>query len=97
MNKVVVCKPVDRITITEEVEFLLYDEGTVRIFGSHEVGKEFLRTHGITDEKMEHMMFLENCGICKRCGSPLFPSLLTKQGYKYQCFICDEDFYSFEQ
>ncbi len=97
MNKVVVCRPVDGITINAEVEFLLNDEGTVQIFGSHEVSKEFLRKHGITDEEMEHMMFLESCGVCKRCGSPLFPSLLMEQGYKYPCFICDEDFYSFEQ
>ena len=41
------------------------------------------------------MTIMESCGICRRCGSPLFKSLAD--GYTYQCFTCDEDFYKFEQ
>ena len=50
-----------------------------------------------TAEELSVMTFLESCGTCKRCGSPLFPSFLKKDGYTYQCFTCDEDFYAFEQ
>ena len=32
--------------------------------------------------------------ICRRCGGPLYPSEI--EGYVYQCFCCDEDFYSIE-
>lgn len=32
---------------------------------------------------------------CFRCGSQLYKSELPD--YTYQCFKCDEDFYSFEQ
>ena len=94
MSKVVVCRPVDGITINSEMEFLLDDEDCVRIFDNVEDAKKILSDAGCTDEEMEHMKFLESCGVCARCTSPLFPSLLP--GYKYQCFTCDEDFYSFE-
>lgn len=32
--------------------------------------------------------------ICRRCGSPVYDS--DNPEYRYQCFGCDEDFYSFE-
>ena len=51
--------------------------------------------HGMTGEDMSFFSFLHSCGVCCRCGTPLFPSLM--EGYTYQCFKCDEDFYSFEQ
>jgi len=31
---------------------------------------------------------------CRRCGGPLYKSELPQ--YAYQCFFCDEDFFSFE-
>lgn len=31
---------------------------------------------------------------CRRCGGPLYKSDIPE--YDYQCFICDEDFYSCE-
>ena len=31
---------------------------------------------------------------CPRCGGPVYPSDIPE--YTYQCFDCDEDFYSFE-
>lgn len=31
---------------------------------------------------------------CRRCGGRLFKSAVP--GYVYQCYECDEDFYSFE-
>lgn len=32
--------------------------------------------------------------VCRRCGSPVYES--DNPEYRYQCFGCDEDFYSFE-
>lgn len=32
--------------------------------------------------------------ICRRCGRPVYDS--DNPEYCYQCFHCDEDFYSFE-
>ena len=32
--------------------------------------------------------------ICRRCGGPLYPSEI--EGYVYQCFCCDEDYYGIE-
>ncbi len=32
--------------------------------------------------------------VCRRCGSPVYES--DTPGYSYQCFGCDENFYSFE-
>lgn len=95
MNEVVVCRPVDGITINSEMEFMLDSEGGVRVFDGMETARSTLRGAGCTDEEMAHMKFLESCGTCVRCKSPLFPSLLPD--YKYQCFTCDEDFYGFEQ
>lgn len=34
-------------------------------------------------------------GTCRFCGSPLYKSEI--EGYTFQCFNCDEDFYYFEQ
>ena len=95
MSEFVVCRPVDGITVSIEMEFVLDCEGGVRIFDSMEDARKALCDAGCTDEEMTHMKFLESCGTCARCKSPLFPSLLPD--YKYQCFTCDEDFYGFEQ
>ena len=32
--------------------------------------------------------------LCPKCGDPLFRSFIN--GYTYQCFSCDEDFYKIE-
>jgi hypothetical protein len=32
--------------------------------------------------------------VCRRCGSPVYET--DNPEYSYQCFACDEDFYSFE-
>ena len=52
----------------------------------------------ITDDEKK---FLENGGEecnpvkkCPKCGRNLYPSQI--EGYVYQCFHCDEDFYAIE-
>ena len=52
----------------------------------------------ITEDEKE---FIENGGAecdpvkkCPKCGRNLYPSQV--EGYTYQCFHCDEDFYTIE-
>ncbi|MDE7243671.1 MAG: hypothetical protein K2O18_06820 [Oscillospiraceae bacterium] len=95
MSKATVARPVDGITINGDLEFLLDDNGEVRVFNSPEEARSFLVAHGVDLEDLRHITIMESCGTCRRCGSPLFKSLID--GYDYQCFICDEDFYKYEQ
>ena len=95
MSKAVVARPMDGITINTKLEFLLDDDGEVRMFDSPEQAKSFLTAAGVEPEELRHMTIMESCGICRKCGSPLFKSL--SPGYTFQCFTCDEDFYHFEQ
>lgn len=94
MNKSVIARPVNGITINSELEFLLDDSGAVQVFDSSDQARSFLIAAGVEPEELRHMTIMESCGTCCRCGSPLFKSLLP--GYAYQCFTCDEDFYQFE-
>ncbi len=88
-------RPVNGISINPGLEFLLDDGGAVRYFKGMDAVMAFLKENGFTDEDMPSFTFLESCGTCRRCGAPLFKSLLPE--YAYQCFGCDEDFYAFEQ
>ena len=94
MGKAIVCRPIDGITVNGELEFLLDDNGEVRLFDNPEEAKSFLIASGVDSEELRHMTIMECCGTCCRCGCPMFKSLLD--GYDYQCFTCDEDFYKFE-
>ena len=95
MSYVVVARPIGGITINNELEFLLDNSGSARVFDSPEQARSFLAGAGVGSEELRHITFMESCGTCCRCGHPLFKSLLP--GYTFQCFTCDEDFYSFEQ
>ena len=65
------------------------------MFDSEAQARLFLTAAGVASEELDHMTIMESCGICRRCGSQLFKSLLP--GCTFQCFTCDEDFYHFEQ
>ena len=95
MSNVVIARPIGGITINNELEFLLDDSGSIRVFGSTEQARSFLADAGVGSEELRHMTFMESYRTCCRCGSLLFRSLLPN--YSFQCFICDEDFYNFEQ
>ena len=95
MSKAIVARPVNGITLNGELEFLLDDNGAVQVFDSAEQARVFLRAAGVGLEELRQMTIMESCGTCRRCGSPLFKSLIG--GYDYQCFTCDEDFYKYEQ
>lgn len=96
MNQIVVCRPTNNGPVDDDAhEYVLDAEGGVRIFGNIDQAKQELRDDGYCNEDLRRMTFLSSCGVCRRCGSPLFKSLIPD--YKYQCFTCDEDFYGFEQ
>ena len=95
MSKSIVARPAEGITINSETEYLLDDDGDIRVFDSPEQARVFLIAAGVESEELRHMSIMESCGTCNRCGSPLFKS--SAPGYDYQCFTCDEDFCEFEQ
>ena len=57
----------------------------------------YLQKNGVAPGTRQGFKVLCSNGVCWRCKAPLFPSLLAEEGYKYQCLVCDEDFYAFEQ
>ena len=78
-----------------EIEYFSRSNGDLWIFNSIEDAETALRIDGYTEEEIASFEFIKSNGICERCKSPLFPSDI--KGYQYQCFSCDEDFFSFEQ
>lgn len=95
MSKTIVTRPVNGITVNGELEFLLDDDGEIMMFDSPEQARSFLLASGVGIDGLRDMTIMESCGTCRKCGSPLFKSLID--GYDYQCFTCNADFYQFEQ
>jgi len=93
-KKVIVGRPIGGVTLNG-LEYLQDDDGQPICFDGTACAKAHLREHGVTDSEMEDLVFRESSGTCRICGGPLFPSDIAE--YTYQCFSCDEDFYSFEQ
>lgn len=60
MSKVVVARPIDGITINTKLEFLLDDDGEVRIFDNQEQARKFLTDAGIEPEELRHIKFMED-------------------------------------
>ncbi len=60
MSKVVVARPVNGITLNDELEFLLDDNGEVKTFDSEKEARTFLTTAGVDPEELRHMTILEN-------------------------------------
>lgn len=60
MSKVVVARPVGGITLNSALEFLLSDNGEVRVFDSEEQARKFLTDAGVDPEELQHMKFMEN-------------------------------------
>ena len=59
MSKVV-ARPVNGITLNDELEFLLDDGGEVRAFDSEEEARTFLIAAGVDLEELRHMTMVEN-------------------------------------
>ncbi len=56
---VMVARPVEGITINEELEYLLDDTGQPRIFENQPVAEAFLLCHGCASEDLEYIYFVE--------------------------------------
>jgi len=55
---VAVCRPLEGITINTEVEYVLDDDGEIKEFEDVETAEEWLKEHGVTEEIMEYLMFV---------------------------------------
>lgn len=62
MNKVVIGRPVNGITLNSEREFLLDDMGAVRVFDSPEQAVAFLVAAGMEPEELRHITIITNGG-----------------------------------
>lgn len=60
MTRVVAARPVDGITLNSTLEFLLDDNGEVRVFDSEEQAQRFLTDAGIEPEELRHIKFMED-------------------------------------
>ena len=60
MSRVVVARPVNGITLNDELEFLLDNNGEVRTFDSEEDARTFLIAAGVDLEELRHMTIMEN-------------------------------------
>lgn len=56
---VIVARPVDGITINEQLEYLLDDDNEPRAFPNQPEAEAFLLAHGIDGETLEHFYFVE--------------------------------------
>ena len=56
---VAVCRPLEGITLNTEVEYVLDDNGEIKKFKDVEIAKEWLREHGVTEDFMELLMFID--------------------------------------
>lgn len=56
---VIVARPVDSITINEQLEYLLDDNNEPRIFLNQPEAEAFLLAHGADGEALEHFYFVE--------------------------------------
>ena len=79
----------------DKFEYVENEDGYVQIFDSKDAAANYLVSKNYGEDTLEVAEFIESIGICKKCGTPLFPSDVPQ--YESQCFDCDEDFYSIEQ
>ena len=55
---VAVCRPLEGISLNTEVEYVLDDDGEIKEFEDVETAEEWLREHGVTEEIMEFLFFV---------------------------------------
>ena len=72
---------IEGITINP-LEYLLDDNGKIMLFGCEEEAKEFLSSHGITEDEMYWLIF-EECTICDSCNE------VVPVGDFNECCICN--------
>lgn len=55
---IAVCRPYGGITINNEVEFVLDENGDIMEFSDVVTAKKWLKEHGVDDDYMEILMFV---------------------------------------
>ena len=60
MSGVIIGRPVDGITLNRELEFLLDDDGNVKVFDNPDQAASFLLSAGVSLEELRHMVIVEN-------------------------------------
>ena len=85
----------DKCILIDESGHPLEENEEIVVFDSYYRAVSYLKSCGCTEDIISAYTVLHQIGKCVKCGSPLYHSLLP--GYTYQCFNCDEDFYSIEQ
>ena len=55
---VAVCRPLEGISLNTEVEYVLDDDGEIKEFEDVETAEKWLTEHGVTEEVMEFLMFV---------------------------------------
>lgn len=85
----------DKCILIDESGYPLEENEEIVVFDSYYRAVSYLKSCGCTEDIISAYTVLHQIGKCVKCGSPLYHSMLP--GYTYQCFNCDEDFYSIEQ
>lgn len=57
---VAVCRPLEGITLNTEVKYVLDDDGEIKEFEDVETAEKWLIEHGVTEEIMEFLMFVNS-------------------------------------
>lgn len=60
MSGVIIGRPVDGITLNRELEFLLDDDGKVKVFDNPDQATSSLLAADIDSEELRHMVIMEN-------------------------------------
>lgn len=60
MSGVIIGRPIDGITLNRELEFILDDDGKVKVFADSDQAVSFLLSAGVDLEELHHMVIMEN-------------------------------------
>ena len=75
---VMIARPVDGITINEQIEYLLDDTNNPRVFNNKQDAETFLIAHGFTAEELEHLYFVDVIEI----DEPLLSNWILNDSYQ---------------
>jgi len=83
----IVGRHINGITIND-LEYILDDDGDVMEFDGKEEAIAFLKDHGVTDQDIEYLVFLEKCPVC---GEFVSESELAWTDNILCCDSCDRE------
>ena len=59
----IVARHINGITLND-YEYLLDEDGDVMEFDGETEAKDFLKSHGATDDDIDYLVFMEKCPVC---------------------------------